>query len=334
MAETAFITGIAGFIASNVASQLLDAGWRVVGIDDFNDYYDPRLKHHRIARLAEKAGTTVTPDKGRRLVDADTFRIQSGSIVDRAQVTELMASEKPTVVFNLAARAGVRQSVRRPQDYVDTNITGQLNVLEAMVATGVQKLIYASTASLYAGQPLPFVETSNVDRPISPYAATKKSAELLAHAWHFLHGIDVSIVRYFTAYGPAGRPDMSITRFIKGILRGETITVYGDGNQCRDFTYVDDIAAGTVLATKDVGYDVFNLSGGQEPVTINRTIAMCEEIVGKKAHVEHAGPFECDIVETRASTERARTTLGWNPKTDFETGLHRCVEWHRTHPGF
>ena len=335
----ALVTGIAGFIASNVARQLLRAGWRVVGIDDFNDYYDPRLKWHRVRKLvaefvSHEASCQLKEVPGGLVLEADSLTIEFGSIADGCRIHDLFEREKPDIVYNLAARAGVRQSVERPHEYVAANVTGQLNLLEAMARSGTKKLVYASTASLYAGQSLPFCEDANVDRPISPYAATKKSAELMTHAYHFLYGIDVSIVRYFTAYGPAGRPDMSITKFIKGILRQEPITVFGDGNQSRDFTYVEDIAAGTLLAEKEVGYDVFNLSGGHEPVTINEVIAMCEGIIGHKADVQYAEPFQCDIVETRALTEKAQSILGWRPKTSFEDGLRRCVEWHQANPEF
>ncbi len=230
--STYIVTGAAGFIASKVSEQLLQAGHTVLGVDNMNDAYDVRLKEWRLRNLHRLNG----------------FEFSQCDISDRTALRPLFA-RTPAGVFNLAARAGVRQSVENPWVYVETNMTGTVTLLELCKEFGVKRFLLASTSSLYgAHNPRPFKEDADTNRPLSPYAASKKGAEALCHTYHHLYGINVAIPRYFTVYGPAGRPDMSLFRFVQWIAEGRPVTVYGDGSQSRDFTYVDDIARGTIAA--------------------------------------------------------------------------------------
>ncbi|MFN3788112.1 MAG: GDP-mannose 4,6-dehydratase, partial [Sulfurihydrogenibium azorense] len=200
--------------------------------------------------------------------------------------------------------------------------------LEMMKKYQVRKMVLASTSSLYAGQPMPFKEDLPVNTPISPYAASKKAAEVMAYTYHYLYGIDVSIVRYFTVYGPAGRPDMSIFRFIKWIDEGKPIILYGDGSQSRDFTYVDDIAEGTILSTKELGYEIINLGGGKNPISLNTVIQTIEKYLNKKAVIDYRPFHKADLKETWADITKAEKLLGWKPKVSFEEGIKKTVEWY------
>lgn len=310
--KTYLVTGVAGFIASQVASALLEEGHNVVGIDNLNDYYDVSLKQHRLDQLA-----------------SENFTFARIDIEDRQALSQLFDQHGFDAVLNLAARAGVRYSMENPHVYMTTNAMGSLNLLEEMRQRGIGKYVLASTSSLYAGQPMPFREDLPVNTPISPYAASKKSAEAMAFAYHHLYGIDVSICRYFTVYGPAGRPDMCIFRFIKWIDAGETIELFGDGNQSRDFTFVSDIAAGTIAALKEVGYEIINLGGGGEPVSLLEIITQLEALLGRKAQLRHEPFHKADIKTTSADISKASGLLGWQPQVDLATGLAACVDWHR-----
>jgi len=306
------VTGAAGFIASRVSEFLLRKGVQVVGIDNLNDYYDVRLKDHRLEKLVGQKG----------------FEFVKMDIEDREALTSLFDKHQFDVVFNLAARAGVRYSMENPHIYMTTNAMGSLNLLEEMKRKKVPKFILASTSSLYAGQKMPFSEDLAVNTPISPYAASKKAAEVMAYSYHYLYGIDVSVVRYFTVFGPAGRPDMSIFRFIKWIDSQEKLELFGDGGQSRDFTFVDDIAEGTILAGKNVGFEVINLGGGQNPIRLNTVIEGIETRLGKKATIDSRVFHIADIKETWADISKAKRLLNWEPKVSFETGLDRSVEWY------
>lgn len=306
------VTGCAGFIASRVTSLLLESGHQVVGIDNVNDYYDVSLKQHRLDKLKQH----------------EAFTFQKIDIEDNALISDLFDEHDFDAILNLAARAGVRYSMENPHVYMTTNAMGNLNLLEQARHRGVRKYVLASTSSLYAGQPMPFDETLSVNTPISPYAASKKSAEAMAYAYNYLYGVDVSVCRYFTVFGPAGRPDMCIFRFIKWIDEGTPIELFGDGEQSRDFTFVDDIARGTIAATKKVGYEVFNLGGGGTPISLNTVIAKLEVLLNKKAVIDYKDPFEADIVTTQANISKAKEMLGWQPITSFDDGLKACVDWH------
>jgi len=310
------VTGTAGFIASQVSKQLLDQGDHVVGVDNLNDYYDVRLKNWRLEQL--KANS-----------NAENFSFACLDIEDQAKLVDLFKAEGPfDAVFNLAARAGVRYSMENPHVYLSTNAEGTLNLLECMRTQGCQKLVLASTSSLYAGQKMPFTEDLAVNEPLSPYAASKKAGELMAYSYHKLYQIDVSVVRYFTVFGPAGRPDMSIFRFIKWIDEGMPIQMFGDGSQSRDFTYVDDIARGTIAAIEDIGYQIINLGGGRNPVSLNTIISKLEELLGKKAKIDHKPFHVADLMETWADISKAKSLLGWVPQVSLDEGLEESVQWY------
>lgn len=306
------VTGAAGFIASKVCEFLLADGVEVVGVDNMNDYYDVQLKDYRLKQLEGKKG----------------FEFHRLDIEDRDALKALFDAHKFDVVFNLAARAGVRYSMENPHVYMTTNANGSLNLLEEVRRTGVKKFILASTSSLYAGQKMPFTEDLAVNIPISPYAASKKAAELMAYSYHYLYGIDVSIVRYFTVFGPCGRPDMSIFRFTQWIMNDQKLEVFGDGAQSRDFTFVDDIARGTIAAAKEIGYEIINLGGGRNPISLNRVIEGIARYVGKPAVCDNKAFHKADILETWADISKAERLLGWKPQVSFEEGLERTVRWH------
>jgi len=305
------LTGAAGFIGARTAELLLEAGHSVLGVDDVNDAYDPRVKRHRLAKLTARAG----------------FRFLELDVSKRAAV-EKLGDERVDAVLNLAARAGVRASVENPWVYVDTNVTGTLNLLEWCRAHGVRKFVLASTSSVYGGSDASvFREDQETSRPISPYAATKKAAEVLCHTWHALHGLDVSILRYFTVYGPAGRPDMSVFRFVRGVREGEPITIYGDGSMARDFTFVDDVARGTIAALRPLGYEIVNL-GGEKPTSVNELVATVESALGRKVERRFAPPHPADVPRTAASIDKARRLLGWEPRVSLAEGVARAAAWY------
>lgn len=311
------VTGCAGFIGSRIAALLLDEGHGVVGIDTLNDAYDVRLKDRRLAQLQGRPG----------------FRFDRLDIDDRQSVRDLFSANEGrsafSTVINLAARAGVRQSVADPWTYYRTNAVGALNLLDACRASGIEKLVQASTSSVYGRAPTPFREDANTDRPLSPYAASKKAAEELCYSYHHLYGLDVTVLRFFTVYGPAGRPDMSVFRFIKWIDGGDPVTVYGDGTQERDFTYVDDIARGAVAALDLKGFDVINL-GSDRPVQLGYVIRCIETLLGKQADLHYGQADPSDVPATRADISKARCVLGWSPETTLEDGLASTVEWYQT----
>jgi nucleoside-diphosphate-sugar epimerase len=306
------LTGAAGFIGARVAQELLAEGHAVVGLDNLNDAYDRRLKDWRLQRLQDRQG----------------FTFHRVDISDRSALAGVWGKEPYDAVLNLAARAGVRQSVADPWAYVDTNITGTLNLLDLCREHQVHKFILASTSSVYgANAPLPTPETSESDHPLQPYAATKKAAETLAHSYHYLHGIDVTVVRYFTVYGPAGRPDMSMFRFCQWISEGRPVRVNGDGEQSRGYTYVDDIARGTILALRPLGYEVINL-GGHETIKINDLIRMMADRIGREAQVEYGPLHPADMLANWASVEKAGKLLGWEPRVSLEEGVPQLVAWY------
>jgi UDP-glucuronate 4-epimerase len=316
LSKNYLVTGAAGFIASQVCRKLLGEGNRVVGVDNLNDYYDVRLKDWRLDQLQNST-------------NAENFHFEKLDIENHPALQTLFDQFGPfDAVLNLAARAGVRYSMENPHVYLSTNAEGTLNLLECMRSSGVNKLVLASTSSLYAGQPMPFTESLPVNEPLSPYAASKKAAELMAYSYHKLYGIDVSVVRYFTVFGPAGRPDMSIFRFIKWIDEGIPIELFGDGSQSRDFTFVDDIARGSVAALQKVGYEIINLGGGRNPVSLNAIIERLESLFGKKAKIENKPFHIADIKETWADIEKAKYKLGWEPQVSLEDGLERTVKWY------
>jgi UDP-glucuronate 4-epimerase len=312
------LTGTAGFIAARVAELLLEGGHRVTGVDNMNDAYDVRVKEYRLARLE----------------NFPNFNFQRLDICDREGLEKLHERAFPDggtfdAIINLAARAGVRQSVENPWVYVDTNLTGTLNLLELAKDHKTSKFILASTSSVYGSEaPLPTPEEASSDRPLQAYAASKKAAETLCHAYHYLYGTDVTVFRYFTVYGPAGRPDMVMFRFAKWLEEGEPLRINGDGEQSRGFTYVDDIAEGTLLGLRPLGYEIINL-GGHESIKINELIRLFEEFTGKKAVAQYQPMHPADMLTNLASVEKARRLLGWEPKVALRDGVEKLVAWYR-----
>ena len=342
----ALITGAAGFIGSHLCERLLGDGWRVVGIDNFDDFYDPQIKRHNIAGCLQ--------NKNFQLIEAD---IRDRDAMDQA------TSDGVEIIVHLAARAGVRPSIEQPLLYADVNVNGTTVLLEAAKTHNVTKFVFGSSSSVYGNnEKVPFSEDDNVDFPISPYAATKKAGELICHTYHHLYGINVTCLRYFTVYGPRQRPDLAIHKFAKLIERGKPIPVYGDGTMMRDFTYIDDIIDGTVAAMKKLtaenaksaeeeinhgfrgstrlelknkirvirgsNFNIYNL-GHSHPITVDDLIAEIEKVFGKKAIKEYLPPQPGDVERTYADITKAAKDLGYNPSTTIQTGLAKFTTWLR-----
>jgi len=305
------VTGAAGFIGARTSELLINDGHTVVGIDNMNDAYDPCMKEYRLRKL--------------QAMPAFTFHkldISNKSTIDQ------FTGDKFDGVINLAARAGVRYSVEDPWVYVESNMIGTLNMLEICRQTGTKKFIVASTSSIYGEDPpYPTPESASSSEPLQPYAASKKGAEAMCHAYHHLYDIDISVVRYFTVYGPAGRPDLALFRFVQWIAEGLPVRVNGDGEQSRGFTYIDDIARGTILALKPVGHEIINL-GGHEVITINNLIKLIEEVIGRKADVQYGPPNPADMFTNWADVSKAGELLGWEPQFNMRTGVEKLVEWY------
>jgi UDP-glucuronate 4-epimerase len=326
------ITGAAGFIGMHVAQILLARGDEVVGIDNLNDYYDVNLKKARLARLAKYPG----------------FKHVHLDIADRPGMASLFEKEKPNRVLNLAAQAGVRYSLENPHAYVDSNVVGFVNVLEGCRHNGVEHLVYASSSSVYGGNTkMPFSEHDNIDHPVSLYAATKKANELMAHTYSHLFNLPTTGLRFFTVYGPWGRPDMALFLFAKAILEDRPIDVFNHGKMRRDFTYIDDIAEGTVRvidrpaaanssfvadapdpATSWAPYRVFNI-GNHDPVGLMDYIAALEAALGKEGKKNFLPLQAGDVPASFADTDELRAHTGFAPNTSVEEGVRRFVDWYR-----
>ena len=305
------VTGCAGFIGSKITKLLLERGDTVVGVDNLNDAYSPQLKEWRLAQNQK----------------FPAFEFERLDITHLDALKELFQQHKFDAVMNLAARAGVRASVENPWVYIETNIKGTLNLLELCKEFGVKKFLLASTSSIYGENEMPFRESQKTDFQLSPYAASKKGAESLAYTYHYLYGIDITIPRYYTVFGPAGRPDMSVFKFIHRIAEGLPIPVYGDGSQERDFTYIDDIARGSIAALKPLGFEVINL-GSDRPVKLNYVIQLIEQYLGKKAQIEYQPRHPADVPATWADISRAKELLGWRPLVSIEEGIQNTVAWY------
>lgn len=327
------LTGVAGFIGYKTAEFLLNQGYTVYGLDNLNDYYDVRLKEWRLDYL-----------RGLKQKQGNSFYFRKIDIEDYAGLKDFFkscidlgtrrGSRVPfDAVINLAARAGVRYSMKNPTVYMTTNALGTLNLLELMREFDVKKMVLASTSSLYAGQKMPFNENLPVNTPISPYAASKKAAESIAYTYHYLYRMDVIILRYFTVYGPAGRPDMSVFRFIKWIEEQKELVLYGDGTQSRDFTYVDDIALGTIKALGIKGFEIINL-GNSHPHSLKELIMLIEKSLNKRAQVIKKPFATADLKETWADIKKARLLLGWKPLVSFDQGIKRTIEWYQNNKGW
>jgi UDP-glucuronate 4-epimerase len=326
------VTGAAGFIGYHVSQRLLERGDRVIGIDNVNDYYDPALKEARLARL----------------VGRDGFSFERVDIADAPAMARIFAERKPQRVVNLAAQAGVRYSLVNPQAYIDANIQGFLNILEGCRHNGVEHLVFASSSSVYgANTAQPFSEHDNVDHPVSLYAATKKANELMAHTYASLYRLPCTGLRFFTVYGPWGRPDMALFKFTRGILNGEPIQVFNNGQMIRDFTYIDDIAEGVVrvidcVAAPDAAwsgadpdparsyapYRVFNI-GNNQPVQLLEFIHTLEECLGKQATMEMLPMQPGDVPSTMADVSELEAAVGFRPSTTIGDGIRRFVDWYQ-----
>lgn len=306
------ITGGAGFIGSNIAKKLMNRGDKVVIIDNFNDYYDPQLKRDRI----------------KIFLKVYKFKLYKGDIRDARLVEKIFKTEKIDKVIHLAAMAGVRNSLRDPKLYFDVNVMGSLNLLEAAVKYKIKNFVFASSSSVYGNnKKLPFSESDPVDTPISPYAASKKTDELIAHTYHHIYGLNVTALRFFTVYGPWGRPDMALFLFTDAITKGKPIKVFNYGKMSRNFTYVDDIATGTItVLDKCKGYGVMNIGGDKEE-TLLRYIEVLEDNLGKKAKKKMMPIQPGDVPKTVADIRKLRR-LGWKPTTRIEKGIKNFVEWY------
>jgi nucleoside-diphosphate-sugar epimerase len=308
------VTGAAGFIGARTSTMLIEQGHTVVGVDNMNDAYDPRVKEYRLKELQALNGFEFVRDD----ISDKGILHRDSAIVHRPF----------DGVINLAARAGVRFSVENPWAFLESNIMGTLNMLELCRQSGCKKFILASTSSIYGGNPeYPTPETASSSEPLQPYAASKKGAEALAHSYHHLFDIDVTVVRYFTVYGPAGRPDLAIFRFVKWIMEGEPVRINGDGTQSRGFTYVDDIARGTIAALRQLGYEIINL-GGHEVISINGLVDLIEDLTGKKANVQYGPPNLADMFMNQANVTKARELLGWNPQVNLREGIGNLIKWY------
>ena len=313
------ITGCAGFIGSHVAKRLLDSGEQVLGIDDLDQSSDPRLKRWRLEPLLR----------------SPQFKMFNGDITENNTIQSISrrlgeSGARPTAVINMAGQSGMRAAIGDPHLSVNVNITGTLNMLELCRRNRIKKFVSASSSNVYGNSSIgPADEAGPTDQPLSTYAASHKSAEVLAHSYQYMHGLDVSMLRFFTVYGPAGRPDMSVLRFARWIASGEPVTVYGDGSQERDFIYIDDAARGVLAAVKHVGYETFNL-GSSMPVTINEMISIIESAVGHKANVVAAPVNRADVKSTWANVAKARRMLGWEPRVSLEDGIKNTVAWYLT----
>ena len=310
---TYLVTGAAGFIGAALSRHMLNEGHTVLGVDNLSETYDARLKQYRLDLLLAQPG----------------FSFIKADIADPAIFEKISQRKLPfDAIVNLAAMAGVRFSTVDPWSYLHTNVLGMLNMLEFARQHGVKKFIQASSSTVYGAQgKSPYAETSPTDHPMQPYAASKKSAEAYAYAYHYLYKLDVSILRFFNVYGPAGRPDMAIFRFCQWIAEGREVLVTGDGSQSRGFTYVDDIARGTILGLQPLGYEIINL-GGHEVLSINQCIAMLEERLGKKARIRYIPSHKADVLTNVADVTKARQLLGWQPQVSMSQGLTNLVDWY------
>lgn len=306
-----FLTGAAGFIGSHLARALLARGDSVVGFDDFNDFYDPAIKRRNVEDTRKLGGE---------------FHVIEGDLRDAEDVNAALG--EVDVVVNLAARAGVRPSLEQPVLYTDTNVRGLVHILEAMRLRGLRKLVHASSSSVYGGQEkVPFSEDDPINLPWSPYAATKRSNELMLATWHHLYGIESHALRFFTVFGPGQRPDLAIAKFISLIEQDRPIPFFGDGTTGRDYTYIDDIVQGVISSIDRVaGCEIINL-GGDEPVTLTQMLETIEQVMGKKARLDRKPVQPGDVPRTMADVSKARSMLGYEPKTSFAEGVAKQYEW-------
>lgn len=320
------VTGGAGFIGSHLAEALLKTGYKVVAVDNFNDFYDPEKKRGNIIAIKSQMAKLSIPE--------DHIQIIEGDIRNIEQMDKLFATYPIQLVVHLAAMAGVRPSISAPLLYNDVNINGTLNLLELCRKYGVKKFVFASSSSVYGNnKKVPFSETDFVDHPISPYAATKRAGELICHTYHHLYGMDIACLRFFTVFGPRQRPDLAIHKFTKLLINGEEIPFYGDGTTERDYTFIDDIIEGVVKALQWVQagqglYEIFNL-GESRTVNLKEMVTTLEKVIGKKAKLKVLPMQPGDVTRTYADITKAQKILGYHPTTTFEEGIKQFIQWYR-----
>lgn len=321
--KTILVTGGAGFIGSHLSERLLKEGNKVLVIDNFNEYYDPKIKRNNI----EEVKKTCLENN----ISSDNYKVFEGDIRDNDFLKEVFAN-KIDSIMHLAAMAGVRPSIVDPSLYYDVNITGTVNILERCRENNIKQFVFASSSSVYGNnEKVPFSESDRVDNPISPYAATKKSGELLCHTYHHLFDMNIACLRFFTVYGPRQRPDLAINKFTTLILEDKEIPFYGDGSTSRDYTFVEDIVSGIVSAIKYVEenenvFDIFNL-GGDKTVSLIEMVNTIEETLGKKAKLNRMPMQPGDVNRTCADISHSKDLLGYSPKTTFKDGIGKFVEW-------
>lgn len=309
------ITGGAGFIGSNLADKLLENGHDLVIIDNFSDYYDVSIKEKNVIKHS----------------DDPHYKLYRENIENLINIERIFNEYSFDAVIHLAGRAGVRQSLEKPIEYIKTNIIGTVNILECMRRYSVKKLIFASSSSVYGNcEDIEFNEDANVSKPISPYAATKAAGEQFCYTWHHLYGINVIALRFFTVYGPRQRPDLAISKFTKAISEGSIIQMFGDGSTERDYTYIDDIVDGILSALNydKSSYEIINLGGGQ-PIQLKQMVNTIERAVNKKAKIEEYSMQPGDVYNTRCSLTKAHDLLGYMPKINFEQGIRNFVRWRK-----
>lgn len=309
------VTGGAGFIGSHLVDRLLAKGCRVTVLDDFNDYYDPRIKRGNVAPHLKNP----------------RYALVEGDIRDRQLLAQIFTEgkDKFDLVVHLAARAGVRPSLMQPSLYCDVNVVGTSLILDAAVKSGIKKFVFASSSSVYGdNEKVPFSETDSVDNPVSPYAATKRAAELVCYTYHHLFQMDIACLRFFTVYGPRQRPEMAIHKFTRLISEGKPLPMFGDGGTERDYTYIDDIIDGVIsIIERHRGYEIYNL-GDSNPIPLARLVKLIEETLGKKALIRREPPQPGDVRRTFADIGKARRMLGYEPRVPIEEGIRRFVRWY------
>jgi UDP-glucuronate 4-epimerase len=313
--QNILVTGGAGFIGSHLVDRLLAKGCRVTVLDDFNDYYDPRIKRGNVAPHLKNP----------------RYALVEGDIRDRQLLAQIFTEgkDKFDLVVHLAARAGVRPSLMQPSLYCDVNVVGTSLILDAAVKSGIKKFVFASSSSVYGdNEKVPFSETDSVDNPVSPYAATKRAAELVCYTYHHLFQMDIACLRFFTVYGPRQRPEMAIHKFTRLISEGKPLPMFGDGGTERDYTYIDDIIDGVIsIIERHRGYEIYNL-GDSNPIPLARLVKLIEETLGKKALIRREPPQPGDVRRTFADIGKARRMLGYEPRVPIEEGIRRFVRWY------
>jgi len=313
------ITGAAGFIGSHTCESLIKNGNSIIGVDNFDPFYSSKLKELNLEQLNQNSN----------------FRFYKADIRDDKALNQIFSSNQVDVVIHLAAKAGVRPSIKAISEYYDVNINGTISLLESMRKNGIKKMLFASSSSIYGNnEKVPFSEDDRVDNPISPYASTKKSGELLCHVYNHLYNFDITCLRFFTVYGPRQRPDLAIHKFTRLIQENKPIPFYGDGSSSRDYTYIEDIVNGISCALNHLeGYKIYNL-GESKVITLKKLVEVIETILGKKALLNQLPMQQGDVSRTFADISKARAEIGYNPAHDFETGVKKFVDWFKPMSAF